>query len=338
MRSPLLRTALLGITCVGLLASACRTSSDKKLFLAPRLSASALFVMPFGFRWSEPAYRSFEMSQKILSVADIQVGDKVLLFGPSDFKVYRDWDNSWAGTNAVTLLASWRIKPDHALVLRSWVEKRVANSRREVLDAKGRAVGVGAAEETTYVVHVEILHPSTQTVAVDVSGELQIDPFAEKKPEDEADPAPELTRRMQQLTTEALAELSTHLDPPRAPRALPFQTLFNPKAASTYAEADRPSLELLAAKDPLEGEVLLQGRVRFANPTLTDAEAAKLLKRPGGLLVTQGSPGSPVKAGDFILEVGGQPALPQTLQRARYQEGVLLKVLRPDGTSADVVF
>ena len=329
---------LLAVTLLGLLGSGCRTSSEKRLFLAPRLSASALVVMPFGFRWPEPAYRSFEMGQRILSVTDNQVGGQALLFGPSEFKVYRATDDSWAGSSAVTLLPPVRIKPENALVLRPWAEKRVTSSRREVLDAKGRAVGAGNAEETTYVGHVEILHPSTQTVAVDVSGEVQVDPFAEKKPEDEADPAPELSRLMQRLTTEALAELKGHLAPPAPPRPLPFQVAFNPKAAATYAEEDRPSLEALAAKDPLEGELLLQGRVRYANPQMTDAEATRLLKLPGGLLVTQAEPGAPVKPGDLITQVDGQPALPQTLQRARFKQGVVLQVRRADGTVADAVF
>jgi hypothetical protein len=164
---------------------------------------------------------------------------------------------------------------------------------------------------------------------------VAVDPFAEKKPEDEADPSPELTRLMQALTAAALKELEGHLTPPSPPRELALSFAVIPQEAFRYADEGRPALDALA-KDPLEAELLRTARVRYANPTMTDDEAAKLLKLPGGLLVKEAPPGSPFKPGDLITHVDDQPALPQTLQRARFKDGALIKVRRADGTVAEV--
>lgn len=335
-RAPIRRSAAL-LCALAVLATGCKSGFQKKLFVAPSLSASAVFVTPFGFRWPEPAYRSFELSHKVLDIAQEKVGEQVLLFGPPEFKVYRAEDNGWAGSSAVTLLPAARVRPENALLLRPWAEKRITSSRREITNAQGKAVGVGAGEDVTFIGHVELIHPSTQTLVVEVVGEAAVDPFAEKKPEEEADPAPELTKLMQALTAEAFAQLQGHLKPPAAPRELPVVSLaFHPAEAFRYAEEGRPALDSLA-QDALELELLRTARVRYANPSLSDAEAAKLLKLPGGLIVKEAKPGSPLKEGDVITTVEGQPALPPTLQRARFKEGVLLKVRRTDGSTTEVV-
>lgn len=318
-------------------ASGCKGSEANVALAAPGVKASALVIYPFGFRWSEPAYRSFELSHRLIAVAVEQVGDSALVFGPPDFKVYRPEDNGWASNNLITLLPNLRLRPDQAVVLRPWAERRAASSRRELFDSKGKPIGAGAVEEITYLGHIELVHPSSRTVLVELSGEAKVDPFAPKV-EDEADPTPELTGLMLSLTAKALEALRGNLVPPGKPRDFGLTCAFNPQAALAYADEGRPPLEaMLAQADPLEAEILRVARVRFANPGMTDAQATLLSRLPGGLYVRRLPPSSRLKPGDLITAIAGEPALPQTLQRARFSEGpVPIKVRRADGSFSEL--
>jgi len=299
------------------LAVACQGKFQKRLTVPSDLRASALIVYPFRFRWDEPAYRSFELSHRLLGVAIQRVGSSVLLFGPPEFKVFRaEDDNAWAASTAVSLLPAFSIRPEEALVLRPWAEKREASSHRELLDPKGRTAAVTSSRETVLIGHLDMVHPSSQHVVVQLSGEARVDPFSERI--DEADPTPELTRLMEELTVEALAAIGDRFRPPGSPRELGVTVAFNPALAIVYAEEGRPALDLqLARMSPLEAEVLRLSRVRFANPGLSDTEAAKLARLPGGLYV-RSTLGGKLHAGDLITAIDDHPALPQALQRARF--------------------
>jgi hypothetical protein len=325
-------TALLAALAV----AGCKSGPGSRL-AAAEVPVSAIVMYPFGFRWPEPAYRSFELSHRLLALAIDQAGDSVLLLGPPELKVYRPEDNGWASNNAAALLPALRLQPEQAILLRPWAERRIASSRQELFDARGRPVGSGAAQETTYIGHVEVIHPSTQAVLLELAEEARVDPFAPRA-EDEADPTPELTRLMLALTGRALEALRGRLQPPGKPRDFGLTCAFNPQAILTYSEEGRPSLEaILAQADPLEAEILRVARVRFANPGISDAQASLLSRLPGGLYVRRLPPASPLQAGDLITAIAGEPALPQTLQRARFSEGpVPLRVRRADGTSAEL--
>lgn len=310
---------------------------QRRLFIPPSLRASAILVYPFSFRWDEPAYRSFELAQRLVQVVDTALGDQVLLFGPGEFKVYRpDDNNAWAATNAVSLLPLHRLKPEQAVVLRAWCERRVVSSRQDVVDSKGRPLGAKAVEETTYLGHVELVHPSTQFVLVEMVGDVTPDPFAVRA-DDEPDPAPELTLLMTKLVEDALQPLKTHWRPAGAPRwpvePAPLELRSNPAALYTFGEAGRPSLEyLLAALDPVERDLLKIQRVRFLNPELSFEEATRLTRLPPGLHVVSAPPGLKLQPGQLVTEVRGEQALPQMLQRARLSpDPVPIKVRQPTG-------
>jgi hypothetical protein len=89
--------------------------------------------------------------------------------------------------------------------------------------------------------------------------------------------------------------------------------------------------------DPLDAELLRDGRARFANPGLTEPELARLRRVQAGLWVREAAAGMPLTRGDVVLEVEDEPALPQTYARARLR-GVpfQLKVRRADGRSETV--
>jgi hypothetical protein len=314
-----------GLSLVGsvllwlLVGAACRTSEyQTRSELPSELSASAVVVYPFLFKWPEPAWRSFELSQRLIDVALTEAGERAFFFGPSEFKVYRpDEDNAWAASNAVTLLAPYGVRPEQALVLRAWAERRTQSGQGELLDAQGRTVGQSTVEETTYVGHVEVLHPTTRQRVLELSGEARADPFAERT-DDGADPSPELTRLMEGLTREALRALEEHLRPPREPSPAPATVALVPWMAFEYSDEGRPShVGALSLMDPLDAEVLRQQRLRFANPALETAVLDRMTRLPAGLYVLASPPGSKLAPGDLITQLDGQPALPQVLARAR---------------------
>ena len=304
-RNGLRRLAL--VSCALSFNLACSAGFTRTVKAAPGVKVSALAVYPFGFRWDEPAYRSFELSHRLIALADKALGDRVYLFGPSEFKVLRQGDeNAWASSTFVTVLPSVGVPPERAVVLRPWAERQVVDSKGELLDKKGRKIGLAASQEITFVGHVEIIHPSSQEVLVEVIGRAKVDPFAEP-PKDDSDPAPELTALMEKLSAAALETLAGHLSPPGTARELGLTFGFNPKAALSYAEDNRPALELkLAAMDPIESEVLVQSRIRYANPTAPDPMLPKLARLPGGLFVVAGEKGAKLAPGDLITSVDGQ--------------------------------
>ncbi len=297
---------------------ACRGPYHVQRSVPESLTASAVMVYPFGFRWEAPAWRTFELSQRLLDVALAEAGERALFFGPSEFKVYRPTDdNAWAASNAVTLLAPYGIRPDGALVLRTWAERRVQSGQRELLDAKGRTVGQSAVEEQAYLGHVEVVHPSTQQVVLELSGEAAVDPFAERT-DDGADPAPELTRLMEGLVREALKALGPHLRAPREPSPAVASVALVPWAAFDYAEEGRPAhAATLAGLDALDAELLRQQRLRFANPAVEQSVLNRMARLPAGLYVLAASPGAKLAPGDTLLSLDGAPALPHVLARAR---------------------
>lgn len=329
---------------VALAALSCAGKRVKHVSVEGRLEPQAVLVYPFGFRWDEPAWRAYALGQRLAAAAYGAVGDRALLFGPGEFKIYRpDDNNAWAATTAATLLPPYQLKPEQVVLLRGWAEKRVLTSRQDVSDAKGRRLGARAVEETTYVVHVELVHPSTQAALVDLQEEVTPDPFAQRA-DDEPDPAPELTALAARLADEALHELDGRWKPYGRPRwwetplrkgeaVVKLTVHANPAALYTFGDAARPSLEYeLAKANELDRELLQVTVLRFLNPGLSVPDATRLLRLPPGLQVVTAPAKLGLSPGLLIVEVQGQPATPQLLWRARLQpEPVPIKVRDPDG-------
>lgn len=316
-------------------AFGCHAHYQQKVAVDPNLEVSAIAVYPFGFRWPEGAYRSFELSQRLIEVVLDKAGDQALVFGPSEFQVYKPQDdNAFAASNLVGLFPAYNLSAHKVVVLRPWAERRQATSQKELYDANGKRKGISTVQEVTYEGHVEILHPSTRQVIVEAQGEAQVDPFADRG--DEADPAPELTQLMSALTAQALDGMSERLVPPSKPAAFDVTYEFVPEEALKYAEEGRPELEKeLARTDAVDADVVRLTRVRYANPGIKDKEAAKLVKLPGGLYVTNSS-GFKALPGDLIHLIDNRPALPQSLQRARFSGSpVTIRIRGPTGNSRE---
>ncbi|WP_434348300.1 hypothetical protein ACN6A1_12175 [Myxococcus virescens] len=330
---------------VAILAAGCRSTPFQVRGAVPEsLGASAVVVQPFGFQWAEPDWRAVELSQRLVNVALAQTGDAALLFGPTELQVARLGEDGGHGLTraVVATLASYGVRPDGLMVLRPSAEKRIQSGERELIDTAGYSVGQSATEVVMYVGRVEVLHPATHEVVLEVFGEATVNPYADILDEG-ADPAPALTSLMEELTREALRGLSSHLKPPRAP---------SPALATSLAWAPWDVLDVAAwmpkdmadLESPLHTDAgqdprsLRMQRLRFANPDVDAALLETLARRPGGLYVRAALEGAKLSAGDLVLTLDGRPALPQTLARARLAlVPVEARVQQPSGRIVPLV-
>lgn len=335
----------LTLLMVAILAAACRSTPFQVRGAVPEsLGASAVVVQPFGFQWAEPDWRAVELSQRLVNVALAQTGDAALFFGPTELQVARPGEDGGNGLTraVVAALASYGVRPDGLMVLRPSAEKRMQSGERELIDTEGYTVGQSATEVVMYVGRVEVLHPATHEVVLEVFGEATVNPYADILDEG-ADPAPELTSLMEELTREALRGLSSHLKPRRAP---------SPALATSLAWAPWDVLDMAAwmpkditdLESPLRAEAgqdpqsLRMQRLRFANPDADAALLETLARRPGGLYVRAAPEGAKLSAGDLVLTLDGRPALPQTLARARLAlVPVEARVQQPSGRIVPLV-
>lgn len=304
---------------------------------------SAAAVYPFGFKWEEPGYRAFELSQRLVEVGLAANGDLVSYFGPSEFRIIRaEEDRAWVGSTALPLLTRSGVKAEQAVVVRPWAEKRVNTSSQEAEDAKGRARGRSNASLTTYLAHVEVVHPSSGQVILDLHKEFTVDPFeaAAKAAEREldADPDPELTEALEELMREAMGALSRFAVPREKVKELPYTLAITPAEAMRYSRGTEHEARLTnATRDVAASAVFLQTRAMFANPRLPAEAAAKLVGLPPGIYVLSAPAGAPLAPGDLIIGVEGMTALPQILARARLGgTPPQLKVRRARGGEEDV--
>jgi hypothetical protein len=300
------------------------------------VEVTSIFVYPFGFRWDEPAYRSFELSQRLVQAGIKEAGDVFSFYGPGEFKVLRAEDNgAWVATTALQLMISSGARPEQGLMIRPWAERRMASASHETEDAKGRGAGRSDSEETVYVGHIEVVHPSTHSVLMEAETMLKVDPFA-ATPDAEFDPAPALTAMMEKLMTQAVSK-ATKWSSSRKLSELPkLQFSYTPQHALEWADEMREAATVEFAKmDIVDQEMFLAARARYLNPTLKHDEAMKLSHLGAGLRVTQG--GKNLVPGDLIVALGPVPAAPQVWQRLRFSGPFIAKVKKENGNLIEML-
>lgn len=318
------------------------SSGVQKVVRAPaqKLELTTAFVYPFDFKWDEPVYRKFELSQRLTEVALGQSSELFAFFGPSEFKVMKPNDNgAWVASTALPLLISSGRRAEQGVIIRSWAERRTNSTAQESYDKKGKSTGMATTEETTYLGHVEVVHPSTGDVLIEVSSEVKSDPFSADQSDDESDPARPLTKLMSTLMLEAVRALgSMALQRPVRPD-LGLTVALTPKATLTYGEEGKPSTEVdLAAKDAVAQEIFIQDRAKFLGPFLSSAELPKVAKMPAGVYVAAAPADAKVSPGDLLLSIDGQPALPQSLGRLRHAEvPAQVRVRKSSGEESEVL-
>ena len=337
LSGPALFVFLIALLCGGC-AGGIKTSVRQPT--AP-LEITTAFVYPFGFRWDEPPYRRFELSQRLIEAAIHRGGDRLAFFGPSEFKVMRASDDgAWVASTALPLLLADAQRPEQGVIIRPWAERQSNTSVHEVTDKKGKSTGTASMEETTYLGHIEVVHPSSGQVLIEVTGEVKVDPFSsDPTAEDEFDPARALTVLMAKLTHEAIDALRKFSA--QRPVAADFELVvaLTPRATLSYLEEGKQPVDLDVGKmDAIAAELFVQNRARYLAPFLSDAEVPKVVKLPIGLYVASAPAAAKVQPGDLILQIDGQPALPQRLARLRFsQVPIQVRVRKASGEEVEVL-
>lgn len=161
-----------------------------------------------------------------------------------------------------------------------------------------------------------VFHSASREKVASDSGMVQVDPF---RAADSSDPLPELTGLVRALMAKVLEKLEERAPGVLIERAPGFDYLWNPKASLDFSlEGKAPLRQALESADALDQELLLDARVRFFHPALEPGALSTLVRSPAGLLVTQvrEAADTGLRAGDLIVAIAGEPALPQALQRA----------------------
>jgi hypothetical protein len=279
---------------------------------ASPLTVSAVVITPVRITGTEaPGWRRFELAQRQVDIGLRECGDRLAFFGPAEVQISRWEEPGWLGNTAVPLLARAALPVDQAVLIRTTIEQRLASSTQEREDDKGRAKGGVASQETTWLINLELVHPSSRQIIAEFSAKVVIDPFAEPTGEEEFDAAPPMTRLLESLTKEALRVARRWEVDRAAARDSGLTLALSP--AVTAAQPDAAA----AQTDALQAEIWMQARARFLSPWLTDDQAAKLARTAPSLSVMAGPSGLSVQPGDLILSIDGQPALPEVLARKR---------------------
>lgn len=277
------------------------------------LTFSAVVVYPPQLSGEEaPAWRTYELGERLVATAVDGAGQRVAFFGPTEVRVLR-WsdDAAWVASDAVPLLIRSGIRPDQALVLRTTAEKRVASQHHEAQDARGRRRASVATEEVTWVARVELLHPSSGQLVAEVAGQVTVDPFAPLTGEEEFDAAPTMTHLLERLLLEGLSLVRPfEAGHPPAP---PLKVAFAQTPAGTAALPD----PTVAALDALGAQLWVENRARFLTPALPERVLGAVARARPGLWVLDAPTDGSLQPGDVVIEIDGAPPLRQVLARKR---------------------
>jgi acetyl esterase/lipase len=287
-------------------------------------------MYPVGFRWPEPLYRSFDVSELLVRTAIENTPDRVIFFGPTEFRIFRmEESNVWAASNALLCVREAAIPPESVLVFRPWVEKRVASSQKEVMVSKGKNAGVEHAEETVYVAHLEVIHPSTQEMLIELALEASVDPFAIHT--QEGDPTPEATVLLQHLVREALKMVQPHTQRHEF-QGWPKHRFVPMNYLQKSDEAEQSLRMRFASIDGLDVELLKLSRLQFFNSQAQEGDLNGLGRSPGGIWLRQKH--SPFDDGDLIQTINGRPVNMALFHRALRGVGKSkIEGRKRDGTS-----
>lgn len=311
-----MRFLLLSVALVG-----CATGITKSIKPPESpLSIAAVVITPVRITGTEaPGWRRFELAQRQIDVSLREAGDRLAFFGPSEVQITRWEEPGWLGNTAVPVITRNAIPVDQVVLIRSTAEQRMASSMQEREDSKGLKKGGSATQEVTWLLTVELLHPSSRQFLAELTAQVTIDPFAQPTGEEEFDPAAPMTHLLETMTKEALhIARKWAIDHPSI-RDTNLTLALSP--AITAAQPDAAA----AQTDALAAEIWMQGRARFLSPWLNDDQAAKLARTAASLSVVAAPGDASVQPGDLILSIDGQPPLPEVLARRRLR-GVPVEV------------
>lgn len=291
----------------------CASGLTKNIYATDTgLTVSAALIPPVRIVGTDsPGWRRFELAQRQIAVGLRESGTRLAFFGPAQVQITRWEEPGWLGNNAVPLLTNAAVPLDQAVIIRTTAEQRQESSVHEREDSKGRKRGGAMSQETTWVLTLELIHPTSRKILAELSSSVLIDPFAQPSAEDEFDQAPALTRLLEALTKEALGIVKRWERERQPIDDVPLTLALSPAITASQPEAAD------AQTDALQAEIWMQARARFLSPWLTDEQAAKLAKAAPALFVGTAPEGASVRTGDLILGVDGEAPLPEVLARKR---------------------
>lgn len=312
---------MIRVLALAVLLSGCASGITKTIRPPEQeIKVSAIVITPVRITGDEaPGWRRFELGQRQVDAALRDVGDRFAIFGPAEAQITRWEEPGWLGNTALPVITRAAIPVEQAVLVRTVVERRVANSTQEREDSKGLAKGGVATQEMTWLATVELLHPSSRAVLAELNSTVTIDSFAKPTGEEEFDPAPPLTHLLEEMTREAIriarrweADVPTVRDSRLTLALSPAITAAQPDAAA-------------AQTDALQAEIWVQARARFLTPWLPEELLTRLARTAAGLYVVAAPGDAAVQAGDVIIAIDGGPALPEILARKRLK-GVPVEV------------
>lgn len=298
------------------------------------LQLTTVFVYPLAVTGQETSKgRLFELSQRAMDVAVREAGATLAFYGPTEFKVIKQTvPDPWVATDAIPMLIQSGSRADQGAVLKLFVERRLTGSSTEVESKKGQSTA--SNEITTWLARAELMHPTSSTTLIELSGQVVVDPFAPPPPEAEWDSAPQLTALLEQLVSAAVRHASEHAAPRDAPSKSTASFAATPASAQwlpSHSFKAEPEL------DALQQELQAQNRARVLLPTATEPQAVALTKAPAGAFVVQGD--AKLEPGDVVTVVDGLPALPHSLGRVRFKGAPAeLEVKRAKGATEKVIW
>jgi hypothetical protein len=275
----------------------------------------AVAVYPFQFRWSEPAFRSFELGQRL--ALQVAASERYAVFGPGEFQVRDEARNNvLSATDLATTVSGEGQSVASLVVLRGWAEKQEQVSVNTLTDASGKAAGQRAGMELTLIAHLELLDPVAGEILAEAEGKVQPDLLA---PQRDDDPAPELTKLVEQLGTRMLSAMDDLAPGESIERKGWGRYHWSAAEMFQFSEQGRPSLDKqLGTLDPVSREVAHVEKVRFFAADLDESKLTALSKLPGGLWMEQVEPEAAAKGlqpDDLLIEIANGPATPLRLSR-----------------------
>ncbi len=324
---------------VAALLSAC-SGIKPKIHVTPGddvVRVRGIAIFPVAYRWDVPPYLAYERAMTLVNAVDAM--HQLVVLGPTEFKIQdADSIDVLQKTNIAATLHNKGIAISEQLALRAWAEERVASQSEQLYDLQGNPLGTAHNDQITLVAHLEVLHPATYRVLLEMELTRELDPLIDRGT---VDPLPELTEMLPALVKKAFDALEPRLDMPKSMRtAIDFKMAQSARPGFDMTTPNHPAYaDTLAKMDVLDQLVAKTDRYHALDPAADDARVQFYDDHPPGLYVSEPGPvakGAGLQAGDLILTVDGEPAVGAHVLTRRVLAGgptLKLTVARTDGNA-----